>query len=188
MIKELYRYLKMHYRSKKFVKRFHIHCVHDILLQNEQYITIGINCAIDKNCALLCWDKYEFNHDQIKPYIQIGDRVRITRNFSIQCAGKVSIGNDTLIASDVFITDYNHGIEPDNRSYRENPLTISFVKIGDGVWIGNNVIILPGVTIGDKAIIGAGSVVTHDVPEYTISAGNPARIIKRYNKCEKKWE
>ncbi len=55
------------------------------------------------------------------------------------------------------------------------------VNIEDGVWIGNNVIILGGVTIGKKAIIGAGSGVTHNVPPYTIVAGNPAHIIKVYN-------
>ena len=69
-----------------------------------------------------------------------------------------------------------------------NDLEISKgVTIGNGVWIGNNVVILGGVNIGDKAIIGAGSVVTHDVPAYSIAAGNPARIIKTYDKENNCW-
>ena len=61
------------------------------------------------------------------------------------------------------------------------------ISIEDGVWIGNNVLIMPGVKIGKKAIIGAGSVVTRDVPPYTIAVGNPARVIKQFNMEKQQW-
>ena len=79
-------------------------------------------------------------------------------------------------------------MDPCKVFYLFNPLQISNgIIIGDGVWIGQNAIILPGVSIGDKSIIGAGSVVTHDVPSYCVAVGNPARIIKKYSNTEKKW-
>ena len=61
------------------------------------------------------------------------------------------------------------------------------IKIEDGVWIGNSVIILPGVKIGKKSIIGAGSVVCKSIPDYCVAVGNPARIIKRYDHSSNIW-
>ena len=79
-------------------------------------------------------------------------------------------------------------MNPLNENYLENDLEISEgVIIKDGVWIGNNAIILGNVVIGEKAIIAAGAVVTHNVPPYTIVAGNPAHIIKVYNHDLGKW-
>ena len=109
--------------------------------------------------------------------------------FTVQCANKVTIGNDVLVSSDVFMIDYNHGLNPLTPSYLDNSLEVSKgIVVEDGVWIGNNVIILGGVTIGKKAVIAAGAVVTKDVPEYTIAAGNPANVIKKYNFENKQWE
>ena len=117
------------------------------------------------------------------PSIIIGSGVRITRNLTIQCANRVQIGDNVLIASDVFIIDYNHGNSPLTKNYRDNPLNISVggVTIENGVWIGNNVIILPNVTIGEKSIVGAGSVVTKSIPAYSVAVGNPAHVIKHFD-------
>ncbi|RGL06959.1 acyltransferase [Bifidobacterium pseudocatenulatum] len=96
--------------------------------------------------------------------------------------------NDVLLASNVFITDYNHGMSPVANSYLDNPLDISDgVIIGSGAWIGNNVIILGGVSIGEKAVIGAGAVVTKSIPAYSIAVGNPARVIKQYDHKRGEW-
>ena len=148
--------------------------------QNLKYIQIGEKVSLGDDTKLLCTDTYNGKSTGIIPALIIGERFHSTRNLTIQCARKVEIGDDVLVASDVFIIDYNHGLYPLDKSYLQNDLDISDgVEIGDNVWIGNNVVILPGVTIGRKAVIGAGSVVTKDVPAYCVVAGNPATVIKK---------
>ena len=73
-------------------------------------------------------------------------------------------------------------------SYLDNPLTRGGIFIDDGVWIGNDVIILPNVHIGKKSIIGAGSVVTINIPEFCIAVGNPAKVIKKFDIKENRWK
>ena len=102
--------------------------------------------------------------------VTIGDNVGLN-NASIVSVNKVTIGDDVIIGNEsvIYDTDY-HGI--DGKPAKSNP-----VKIGNHVWIGTKAIILEGVSIGDNSIIGAGSVITRDIPENTIFAGNPARQI-----------
>ena len=152
-------------------------------LRLPKYISCGSNIAIGENSKLLCWDSYDGKKFETSPSIIIGSGVRITRNLTIQCANRVQIGDNVLIASDVFIIDYNHGNSPLTKNYRDNPLNISVggVTIENGVWIGNNVIILPNVTIGEKSIVGAGSVVTKSIPAYSVAVGNPAHVIKHFD-------
>lgn len=160
----------------------------NIILRNPQYISCGKNVVIGDESKLLCWDSYgEEKYDDL-PEIQIGDNFYATRNFTIQCANKVIIGKNVLAASNVFIIDYNHGINPLTMSYLDNPLTRGVVFIDDGVWIGNDVIILPNVHIGKKSIIGAGSVVTKNIPEFCIAVGNPAKVIKKFDIKENRWK
>jgi acetyltransferase-like isoleucine patch superfamily enzyme len=132
--------------------------------------------------------------DKTKASIKIGNRAFI--NGTIICASKVSVGDDVLISWDTTIIDHNsHSTFFSRRSqdavnWLENDknwedVKISPVEIKDKVWIGFNSIILKGVTIGEGAIIGAGSVVTKDVPPWTISAGNPARIIREIPEQER---
>lgn len=117
--------------------------------------------------------------------IQIGDNVCITEGCYLSATQKITIKSGTLLGTNVFITDNFHGqgtyeelsIPPIHRQiYVKGP-----VEIGRNVWIGRNVCVMPGVTIGDGAIIGANSVVTHDVPAYSVVAGVPAKIIKSLN-------
>ena len=110
-------------------------------LRLPKYISCGSNIAIGENSKLLCWDSYNGKKFETSPSIIIGSGVRITRNLTIQCANRVQIGDNVLIASDVFIIDYNHGNSPLTKNYRDNPLNISGgggVTIENGVWIGNN--------------------------------------------------
>lgn len=130
-----------------------------------------------------------FYLDGKEPSIKIGNRCYICYYFTLLNASKVEIGNNVLIASHVLITSENHSMNPmSNTPYMDQPLTSAPVVIGDGCWIGEKTCILPGVFIGKKCIIGAGSVVTKSIPDYCIAVGNPARVIKKYNFNTKNWE
>jgi acetyltransferase-like isoleucine patch superfamily enzyme len=104
--------------------------------------------------------------------LRIGDRVFLNTGVFVSCVHEITIGNDVAIANDVYLTDSDsHGVE--GRKVREAP-----IRIGDGAWIGARAIILPGVTIGSRALVAAGAVVTRDVPNDTLVGGNPARLIR----------
>lgn len=121
------------------------------------------------------------------PHVHIGSSTLIGYHFTLLCAESISIGNNCMFASDVFISDENHGICIDGWPYISQPLSVNPVVIGNNVWIGEKCIILPGVHIGNNAVIGAGSVVTHDIPENSMAAGNPAHVIKIWNADRNEW-
>lgn len=115
------------------------------------------------------------------PELIIGDNITTGDYIHIGCVEKVQIGNGCLIADKVFITDHFHGSitkEAVKTPLGDRPLTSKPVIIGNNVWLGNSVSIMPGVTLGDNVIVGANSVVTHSFPANSVIAGCPARLIK----------
>lgn len=128
------------------------------------------------------------------PVLHIGRNVQINDSVHIGAIERVFIGDHVLIASRVFISDHNHGCyqAQDDLSAPEippadRPLSSRPVHIGSNVWLGEQVCILPGVTVGDGAIVGANSVVTRDIPSNSIAAGNPARVIRLFDTSTKIW-
>lgn len=107
--------------------------------------------------------------------ISLGKNVFLNTGCTFQDCGGITIGDKTLIGQNVVLSTLNHGFEPENR----NTTYPSPIVIGQNVWIGANATVVPGVTIGDNAIIAAGAVVTKDVPENVIVGGVPAKIIKK---------
>lgn len=106
--------------------------------------------------------------------IHLGRRVFINAGCRFQDQGGITIGDDCLIGHNAVIATLQHDIAPSRRA----DLVPSPVVIGRNVWLGANVTVLPGVTIGDDAVIGAGSVVTKDVPARTVAVGSPARVVR----------
>ena len=102
--------------------------------------------------------------------------------------GPVSIGKDIMTAQHVVMSGLNHGIENVSTPFQYQPCTTAEIVIGDGSWIGANSVITAGVKIGKYVVVGAGSVVTKDVPDYSIVAGNPARLLKQFNHTSGQWE
>ncbi|MBS5531519.1 acyltransferase [bacterium] len=100
---------------------------------------------------------------------------------TISCHRKIRIGRSVLLANGVAIHDNNHGIDRIDVNIVEQPFVCREVWIGDDVWIGTRAVILPGVRIGSHAVVGAGSIVTRDVPDWAVVAGNPARLIRMRN-------
>lgn len=104
--------------------------------------------------------------------IRIGDRVFVNSGVVLFSAKAITIGNDVAIANEAYLMDTDsHGVE--GRPVKEAPIVI-----GDGTWIGARAIILPGVTIGRRCLVAAGAVVSRDVPDDTLVAGNPAREVR----------
>jgi acetyltransferase-like isoleucine patch superfamily enzyme len=107
--------------------------------------------------------------------LEIGDGTMLNFGADISATKSVTIGRDCLVGTHVIILDNDfHDLLDRSRMPQPKPVTI-----GDRVWIGNRVIVLPGVTIGDDAAVGAGAVVTSDVPPRSVVVGNPARVVRR---------
>ena len=111
------------------------------------------------------------------PLLYIGDYVTIGQHVIITAKSEMHIGAYTLIGPYVQITDNNHTTRRDNL-IKYQLSTIKPVNIGSDVWIGSGAKILAGVSIGNGAVIGANSVVTHDIPDFAIAVGCPAKVIK----------
>lgn len=153
------------------------------IIRNKKYIDIGNHVVIFEGARIECFDYYV---NKYNPYLKIGDNVVIGYSFQCLVASKCVIGSNTLMASNILISTENHGINP-NLIYSQQPLETKDVFIGENCWIGEKVMILPGVTLGNNVIVGAGSVVTKSFASNVIIAGNPARIIKKYDKYKMEW-
>lgn len=160
-------------------------------VRGKQYIKIGKGFTTGFNCRI---DALNINNLDEKYLIEIGENVEINDEVHIGATEKIIIEDNVLIASKVYISDHNHGCYKGDE--QDSPMSIpkerkihsSPIKIEKNVWIGELCCILQGVTIGEGSIIGAMSVVTKDIPPYTIAAGSPAKLIKRYNFENKKWD
>jgi acetyltransferase-like isoleucine patch superfamily enzyme len=116
----------------------------------------------------------------------IGDRTRI--GIGNVVIGPVKIGNDVMFAQNIVLSGLNHGYEDINTPPSIQPVSTKQITIADDVWIGANAVITAGVTVGKHSVVAAGSVVTKDVPPFSIVGGNPAKLIKQYNPETKTWE
>ncbi len=115
----------------------------------------------------------------ISPHIRIGDHSELGTRCMVH--SNVTLGHDVLMGPDVKIFSRNHVYRSTDIPIRNQGKQQETTSIGNDVWIGANVIILPGVRIGDHVVIGAGAVVTKDIPDYAIVAGNPAGIVRMRN-------
>lgn len=124
-------------------------------------------------------------------YCDYGFNIEVGRNFfanyncTILDVGKVKIGDNCQLAPNVAIYTAGHPLHPDSRnSAYEYGIDVT---IGDNCWIGGNSVICPGVHIGNNVVIGAGSVVTKDIPDWSVAAGNPCRVIRKITDADRKF-
>lgn len=185
-LKRIYYKIKNHFRKSKLKKcGVNVSFGKDVGLRGHSFISVGDNVSISSGCKLHTWKYYKNIDTGYIPNLEIDNDVTITNNSYISCVNSVIIGSGCLLGENCFITDNFHGnnffdemkIPPNDRKlFSKGP-----VHIGKNVWLGRNVCVMPNVTIGDYAVIGANSVVTHDIPAYAIAAGCPAKVIKTIN-------
>lgn len=152
-------------------------------LNDSHRIKLGKNCSFGDNLYLTAWAEHATNH--INALITIGNNCDFGAFNHITSTNQIVIGDYCLTGKWVTISDNNHGnttldnllIPPQKRTV----VSKGPVVIGKNVWIGDKATILAGVSIGDGAIIAANSVVTKDVPAYSVVGGNPARVLKQIN-------
>lgn len=109
-------------------------------------------------------------------YISIGDRTFINYGLTALDVAPITIGADCMIGPNCSLLTPTHPIEPEPR--RDKIEGAAPIVLGDNVWLGGNVTVCPGVTIGENSVIGAGAVVTKDIPANSVAVGNPAKVIK----------
>ena len=117
--------------------------------------------------------------------IVIGNHTRIGVGNTI--IGPVTIGDKVNLAQNVVISGLNHNIEDIGRAIAEQGVSTKATRVDNDVWIGANSVILAGIHIGRHVVIGAGSVVTKDIPDFCVVVGNPAKVIKQFDSEKKQW-
>lgn len=158
-------------------------------IYGAKMISLGQSFAAKKNLRM------EAFGDGMELKIIIGDYVSLGVNVHIGAINSITIKNNVLFGSNILVTDHNHGNY--NGEYQSAPTEIPTerilhspgpIVINNNVWIGDGVVILPNVEIGEGVIVAANTVVNKNIPANSIVAGNPMRVIKKYNFGNKKWE
>lgn len=135
----------------------------------QTFITIGKNCYIYSHCLIKTYSGY----------IKIGDNCSLNDFSVLYGHGGLEIGNNVRIATQTVVVPMNHKYDNPDIPITMQGITAKGIRIEDDVWIGAGVIILDDVVIGKGSVIGAGSVVTHNIPQYSIAVGVPAKVIKK---------
>lgn len=175
-------YIQSKQTSKRFIHANNVQFPEQITSRGEQYIFIGDGTIIGNNCIITAWDKTS-SGNTFNPNITIGQNCNIGEFNHITSINKIIIGDNLLTGRWVTISDNNHG-DISFEDLQIPPLlrhetSKGPVIIGNNVWIGDKSTILSNVKIGDGVIVGANSVVTKDIPAYSVVGGNPAKIIKQ---------
>lgn len=154
---------------------------------NKNRIEIGKNVFIAENSFLAV--SKSFKDQKFSPILKFGDNVSVGSNLFVSCIDNITIESGVILSDRVFISDHAHEYENITIPIKNQPLKKEgAVLIKSGAFVGVNAVIMPGVTIGKNSVIGASSVVSHSVPNYSVAAGIPAKLIKKYDIKSKKWK
>jgi acetyltransferase-like isoleucine patch superfamily enzyme len=156
------------------------------LFWTPEYIALGKNVLIWPGCRIEGVDSYAGNAYQ--PAITIGDDVTFQQRCHITAAGNLTLGARTTILFDVMITDIDHNYQTVDQSIYRQTLNVVETTIGEDCFIGSGARIQAGSHLGRQCIVGANAVVRGSYPDYSVLAGVPAKIIKRFNPTSGNWE
>lgn len=152
---------------------------------NLRHMSIGPRVVINRDCWL---QVIEPTAQVNQPILKIGADSGIGMGATISAARSVVLGEHVLLARNVFISDHGHAFEDVTVPIVFQGITEPRpVSIGDRTWLGQNVCVLPGVTIGRHCVVGANSVVISSLPDFTVAVGAPARVIKQYDPVTRCW-
>lgn len=152
-------------------------------VDGARYISIGPGVTVQKYSWL-----FAHQFDDHEPELIIESGCAIGDFNHITAVRKVRIGKNVLTANRVYISDNVHNYEDVRTPVMHQGVSFKGeVVIGDGTWLGENVCVI-GAKIGRNCVIGANAVVTHDIPDYSVAVGIPARVIKKYNQSSRQWE
>lgn len=153
-----------------------------LIVTGRKFITLKRGVIVKKRSSL-----FAIKTNTRNPELFIGEGSSIGHGNRIAAIQKVKIGKNVLTADNVFISDNSHEYEDPTIPIMHQAIKFKAeVKIGDGSWIGENACII-GAKIGKNCVVGANAVVTNDVPDYSVVAGVPAKIIRQYDDQKKKW-
>jgi acetyltransferase-like isoleucine patch superfamily enzyme len=147
---------------------------------NERYIHIGTGTMIGPGVTLSA-GMVPGQECITDPVVRIGDRCLIGKGSGIVGHLRIEIGDDVWTGHHVYITDQNHGYTDVDLPISRQTMPERPVSIGDGSWLGHGAVVLPGATIGRHVVIGANSVVTGDIPDFSVAVGVPARVIRHHD-------
>ncbi|MEZ5169349.1 MAG: acyltransferase [Acidimicrobiia bacterium] len=148
-------------------------------LMGEQWIELGRDTLIAENVTLSA-GMSPSHVPENQPLLRVGDRCVFGRGTGIVADWGIEIGNDVWTGHYVYVTDHNHGYEDLGTPPGLQIGRHERVRILDGAWLGHGTVVLPGVTVGRHAVVGAGSIVTSDLPDFCVAAGNPARVLRQH--------
>ena len=118
----------------------------------------------------------------------MGQRVTATASLQIVAFARVTVEDDVMFAANVFVCDATHSAERGDVPYKYQGMTEPVpIRIGHGSWIGQNVVITPGVSIGAQCVVGANSVVTASIPDHSVAIGVPARVVRSWDPSTGRW-
>jgi len=155
-------------------------CYPPATLMNVEYIRIGVGSVIGPHISLSA-GMVPGQHCGTETVVSIGDRCLIGRGSGIVGHLSIEIGDDVWAGHHIYITDQNHGFDDPDLPISQQVQPERPVRIGDGSWIGHGAVILPGSHIGRHVVVGANSVVSGVIPDYSVAVGAPARVIRTIN-------
>lgn len=153
---------------------------------NSKHITVGKNVTIGRGSVI--FPIRNVSGQEFNAHIEIGDLVYIGHQTQLHSVGHMKIGRGSVLSDYVYLSDVAHGLSPVKGPIMQQPLeSKGAVIIGENCFIGYGVAILPGVQLGNSCVVSARAVVTKSFPAYTMLAGSPARIIKKFDFSTEEW-
>lgn len=163
----------------------HVHWDPGVIFESPYNISIGDRCRIKKGVEMYA---KPWGDDRDKITLRIGNRVSINSGTFINAHNYIEIGDGALIGKNVILADTKHNFVDPEKGIKENPISLEEpIIIGKGCFLGFNCFIFAGVRLGEHSIVSVNSVVTRDVPPYSVVGGIPAKVLRRYDFDKKQW-